>query len=116
MDKRTVERVSQIIPRLASDSDGEIVATVRAIRRTLESSGHDLYDLTAELLGAAQTEEPETDDRMPGHQRDAEAALRSGLYRDEKERAFLRSMSKWNAEPTGRQRKWLDDILSRGEL
>jgi hypothetical protein len=39
------EKLALLIPRLASEFDGEIVATVRAIRRVLSASGNDLHDL-----------------------------------------------------------------------
>lgn len=41
----TIAKLGKVIPRLASDHDGEILATVAAIRRTLEGVGHDLNDL-----------------------------------------------------------------------
>lgn len=43
-------KLQKLIPRLASDHDGEVVATVAAIRRTLEAAGLDLHDLTAALV------------------------------------------------------------------
>lgn len=44
-------KIAKLIPRLASDHDGEVVATVRAIRRTLEGAGLDLHALAAGLGG-----------------------------------------------------------------
>jgi hypothetical protein len=40
-----VPKLVRLIPRLASNHDGEIVATVKAIGRVLESSGLDFHDL-----------------------------------------------------------------------
>lgn len=40
-----VPKIAKLIPRLGTDSDGECVATVRAIERTLKSAGLDLHDL-----------------------------------------------------------------------
>ena len=34
--------IAKLIPRLASDHDGEIVATARAMGRTLKAAGRDL--------------------------------------------------------------------------
>src|SRR5690606_12890759 len=45
----TVGKIGKLIPRLASDHDGEVVATARAIVRTLASSGHDLHDVVTTL-------------------------------------------------------------------
>lgn len=40
-------RLALLIPRLASDHDGEIVATAAAIDRTLKSAGCDWHDLAS---------------------------------------------------------------------
>ncbi|MCO5132450.1 MAG: hypothetical protein M9932_18165 [Xanthobacteraceae bacterium] len=54
-------KLAKLIPRLASDHDGEVVATVRAIRRTLESAGLDLHALAAGLDGGGTSgREPNT--------------------------------------------------------
>ena len=42
-------KLARLIPRLGSDHDGEIVATVRAIRRTLAAERLDLHDLANAL-------------------------------------------------------------------
>ena len=44
------DRIAKLIPRLASNHDGEVIATVAAIRRTLDGAGLDLHDL-AECIG-----------------------------------------------------------------
>lgn len=41
------EKISSILPRLASEHDGEIVASVRAIGRLLRASGADWHDFVA---------------------------------------------------------------------
>jgi len=43
------DKVSRLLPRLASDADGEVVATARALCRTLDRAGLDLHDLAARL-------------------------------------------------------------------
>lgn len=43
-------KISKLIPRLARDHDGEVVATVAAIRRTLAAAGLDFHAL-AKALG-----------------------------------------------------------------
>jgi hypothetical protein len=45
-------KVVPLIPRLASDKDGEVVATARAIQRQFAKAKLDLHDL-AEMLKAA---------------------------------------------------------------
>ena len=42
-------RLQKLLPRLASDSDGEVIATVRAIQGTLRAEGNDLHDLAASI-------------------------------------------------------------------
>ena len=51
-DSKLASRLGKLIPRLASDSDGEVFATVRAIRAALAAEGLDLHDLAATLTGA----------------------------------------------------------------
>ena len=41
------ERLAKLVPMLASDKDGEVLATAAAIRRTLATAGADLHDLVA---------------------------------------------------------------------
>jgi hypothetical protein len=41
--------IATLIPKLASDHDGEVVATVRAIGRLLKSDGLDWHDLAKSL-------------------------------------------------------------------
>jgi hypothetical protein len=41
----TDDKISKLIPRLGSAFDGEVVATARAIGRTLQASGRDWHDL-----------------------------------------------------------------------
>ena len=43
------KKVALLVPRLASDFEGEVFATVRAISRTLAGGGGDLHDL-AEVI------------------------------------------------------------------
>jgi hypothetical protein len=46
-----VPMLSKLIPLLASDKDGEVVATAHAIGRVLKASGCDWDDLVARLCG-----------------------------------------------------------------
>lgn len=43
------DKLGKLIPRLGTDADGEVVATVRAIGRALQSHGCDWHDLAAAL-------------------------------------------------------------------
>ncbi|WP_237482647.1 hypothetical protein [Lichenibacterium dinghuense] len=50
------DRLSKLIPRLASDQAGEVVATAAAIGRTLAGAGLDWHDLAARLTGQTLTD------------------------------------------------------------
>ena len=60
---QTVPKLCKLLPRLASNHDGEVVATVAAIERTLHSVGLDWHDL-ADIIGQS------------GRQPDAASVLR----------------------------------------
>ena len=47
----TRDRLGKLIPRLASDQDGEVVATARAIERTLRAAEADWHSLAAIIVG-----------------------------------------------------------------
>lgn len=49
------DRLGKLIPRLATESDGERLGTVAAIRRVLQSEGHDLHDLAAHVSAEPKT-------------------------------------------------------------
>ncbi len=51
-------KIAVILPRLGSDHDGEIVASVKAIERTLATAGADWQDLTAAFERGALALEP----------------------------------------------------------
>jgi|SRR5882672_4266419 len=43
------DKLKKLIPMLASDKDGEVMAAVGAIKRTLQSNESDFHDLAAKL-------------------------------------------------------------------
>jgi hypothetical protein len=49
----TMERIRKVVPRLSSDSDGEVLSTVAALKRILSAVGCDFHDLVGEF-GAGQ--------------------------------------------------------------
>lgn len=48
-------RVAKLLPRLASDQNGEVAATAAAIQRTLKAAGHDLHDLAEHVAAEPRT-------------------------------------------------------------
>lgn len=57
----TINKVGKLIPRLASEHDGEVVATARAISRVLLGVGASLHDLVNVI------QEPKIDTLSTGH-------------------------------------------------
>jgi len=56
------ERIGKLIPRLATDHEGEIVATVHAIRRTLDADGATLHDLADAIIAPVPVDQNRHDD------------------------------------------------------
>jgi hypothetical protein len=94
--------VSKLIPRLASDHDGEVVATARAIGRVLKAAGRDWHDLASAIQPIA------TDWRS--------IARFCANHQDRlspREIDFIVSIARQNWELSEKQEKWLRDIASR---
>lgn len=108
-------RLSKLIPRLASDHEGEVVATVAAIRRTLENGGLDLYALADAISNppVVYHTEPARAEKPRSHQMDARRCLQSGIAWKPHEAEFLRQMASSHRCPTEKQRDWLDGLLDR---
>ncbi|MFP5078629.1 hypothetical protein ACLE20_15090 [Rhizobium sp. YIM 134829] len=53
----TIDKLGKLFPRLASDHDGEVVATARAIIRTLTAAGSSLHEVAAEMQPKVRIEE-----------------------------------------------------------
>lgn len=108
-------RLSKLIPRLASDHEGEVVATVAAIRRTLENGGLDLHALADAIGNPPVIYRPEQARAEPtrSHQMDARRCLQSGIAWKPHEAEFLRQMASQLRRPSEKQRDWLDGLLDR---
>lgn len=116
-------KLSRLIPMLATVHDGEVVATVRAIDRTLRSAGLDLYDLaravTAPRIDVVHSDidEPKPASQ-PSSLRDIAVWLRThATHRmDFKERTFVVEMASrlsMGREASTKQEKWLQAIFYR---
>jgi len=117
-----IPKLKLLIPRLASDSEGEIVATVNAIARTLKSNGADLHDLAAALEpGAKQRYRSDTSyDEKPKQDQNRrwreiiEFCASNAEWLSEREKTFVADMDgnlrKWGS-PTEKQGAWLMSIF-----
>ena len=125
MQTECIEKLSLLIPRLGSDSEGEIVATVLAIGRTLAASGLDFHDLTERLTRSTNPRpahfpgpNPETFEDMTAEQYlyAVDLLLEHGSWINEKEHDFLENMQAWTVKgfrPSEKQRLWIATILER---
>lgn len=110
-------RLARLVPLLASDRDGEVLATVRAIGRTLAGAGLDFHALAAALDAAPEPATHTLPEEDPDHWSDLAAwceAHGRGRLRP-RERAFVADMVFRLAGclPTGKQAAWLQAIARR---
>lgn len=113
-------KLAKLIPLLSSDKDGEVVATARAIERTLRAEGFDWHDLASVV-----TREPEMriiyikpPEREPKDW--CELARWCRDHDDDrlnaKERGFVADMASrlvCGGEPSERQAAWLRAIYAK---
>jgi hypothetical protein len=112
------EKLALLIPRLASEFDGEIVATVHAIRRLLDASGHDLHDLARIVAGTKigpQDEPPRHDGGPAGIIAVCEQLLET-FWLSQWERNFLQSIrdqarSRYAFKLSNKQKATLDKLI-----
>jgi hypothetical protein len=95
--------LGKLIPRLASDHPGEVIATVAAIGRVLEANKLDWHDLAAAV---APTVEDDWHDAL------AFCAMHADRL-DDKEQDFLKTLARWRGKPSAKQLDWLDAIAAK---
>jgi hypothetical protein len=115
-------KLAKLLPMLSSDNDGEVVATVRVIDRTLQSSGVDFHIL-AKLVTEPKTvvvwAGPEWDEEpVPQSWRDLARWCRDhdGGRLSTAERKFVTDMALrlvLSGKPTVKQAAWLRAIYAR---
>ena len=101
-----ITMLNKLIPRLASDHDGEVVATVPAIERVLKSAGRDLHDLAA-CLGAPVARQ-DADWRQ-----NVRFCFENADLLSEHELDFVTNIARGARRPTVRQLSWLHIIVDR---
>jgi hypothetical protein len=104
-------RIGRLIRLLGSDQDGEVVAAVRALGRTLAGAGEDFHSLADAVESSAIETRPL---RRPENWRtSARWLINSGARLTPKERAFVNQMASWPYEPSERQSQWLEALIER---
>ena len=102
-------QLGKLVRLLSSDVDGERLASLAAIDRTLKASHltwHDVGEAVERHLAR-----PTIPARPPWQTLAQESLRQGGTYRlKQGERQFLVSMSSWTAEPSERQWTWLEAI------
>lgn len=106
------EKVLVLLPRLASDADGEVVATARQIGKQLKAAGTDWHDLVSRLgrVPRHASDEPRSWGELAGW-----CAARSSSL-SPKEAKFVRDMvdrSVLGGTPTEKQGAWLRAIFAK---
>jgi hypothetical protein len=105
-------RIALLIPRLASDHEGERLATVAAIERTLKAAGRDFHDLARALGGQTPPKtDPVTWGRLAAWCRDHDQGRLN-----ERERKFVRDLAArlvLGGEPSSKQADWLRGIYAK---
>lgn len=110
--------VAKLIPRLASNHDGEILATVAAIKRILSGSKLDLHDLAASLAKGGPSgfaHQARREAPPPRHKANAEFCLASGYAWREHEEKFLTDMKFRPNALTEKQQAWLDALVGKAK-
>jgi hypothetical protein len=115
-----VPKIAKRIPLLASDHDGEVVATSRAIDLTLKRAGLDLHDLAGAITAAKipsvysghAAQEPAY---RPTSLRDIAVWLRTHVgsrmnYKEQKFVADMASRLSAGCRASKRQENWLRNI------
>jgi hypothetical protein len=104
-------RLQKLVPLLASDKSGEVVATVEAISRLLRSHGLDFHDLAKAITAPPPAPLHDNDwARLIEHLLDASDQL------SERDVEFLQSVKKFVATgraPSPKQAKWIRDIRAK---
>ena len=138
IDPGTEEKLAKLIRMLSSSNDGEVMAAVRAIQKTLNGAGADIHDLAARVKGGGKLSEAEmrkiyeagveagkndaavdkgfnsVDGLISWHDMAIYCAGHGGRLAP-REQQFIEDMVRWTArrEPSEKQGKWLHAIYVR---
>jgi hypothetical protein len=102
-----IPTLGKLIPRLASNHDGEVVATIRAIERVLKSGGSDWHDLVAAMLAPVA--------RLEVRRDVVQWCLSRRFFLSPRDRRFLEGVAEQRMPLSPKQEKWLRDIVGKLE-
>ena len=110
------QRVIQLLPRLSSDNDGEVVATVRAINRLLSKADTDWHDFcercTAQLSEHGGQTLPSSTANLTAFLIESERRL-YGCEPDFVRNLHAQLVSDPEWQPSAKQLRWLNRIYAR---
>jgi hypothetical protein len=104
--------LAKLIRMLSSDRDGEVVASVRAMRRVLEGAGLSLHDLADAIELPGQISQ-HNDNAADDWRVMAKACAQCPHLLSDRERSFVTTMTRWRAKPSRKQAEWLEAIYDR---
>jgi hypothetical protein len=116
------ERLGKLIPRLATDQDGEVVATARAIGRTLHSARLDFHDLAQAVVTEPAPVVVYRERPAPSSEPQSWSALARWCRAQDlgrltpREREFVADMCAklvLDAKPTDKQANWLRSLYAK---
>ena len=106
--------LAKLIRLLTSDVDGEVLATARAIGRTLKAGSCDIHDLAGLVEAPSTTPEAsfhdhfdDDDDDETDWERMVDACADHPGRFTSREWQFIKSMQHWYGTPTSKQLDWL---------
>ena len=105
--------LAKLIPPLASDFDGEVLATVDAIKRVLKAGGCDLHQTSPPLLSNHLRGYRATAAGFFDWRREARFCAANAKRLSEREIDFITSLARWRSPPTDKQIAWLRNIADR---
>lgn len=106
------DKVLALLPRLACDADGEVIATARMINRQLKQSGQDWHDIVYHLRSAPATDH--VHNFRTWQDVTKWCAARARFLRPN-EAHFVRDMEnqlRFRSRPTKKQSEWLRAIFA----
>ena len=116
MNAATAERFGKLLRLLSSDKDGEILAAVSAIKRTLENEKLDIHALADAITAGVGSQPIRRENREPSWHDVAEACAVHAERLRPNEQNFVRDMVRrtvHGGEPTEKQAAWLRSIYAR---